>query len=62
MRISVDRSLCEIHGECTFIAPQVFVLNDSGDLEYVEDATGGDSEMVRDAAMACPAQAIRLEP
>ena len=61
MRITVDRTLCQDHGQCTIAAPNVFSLNDDGKLEY--DPRPDDSELmaVEEAADVCPAQAILLE-
>jgi ferredoxin len=61
MRVNVDLSLCQDHGQCSIAAPAVFSINDDGKLEY--DANPDDSELgnVEEAADACPAQAIFLE-
>ena len=60
MRIVVDRSLCENHGQCTFAAPDVFVLNDVGELEYAEQVDARQRSAVEEAADVCPVQAIRF--
>lgn len=61
MRISVDRTLCQDHGQCTIAAPNVFRLDDDGKLEF--DAHPDESERmaVEEAVDVCPAQAILLE-
>ncbi|WP_099022952.1 ferredoxin [Mycolicibacterium palauense] len=61
MHVTVDRSLCQDHGQCCIAAPAVFTLNDDGVLEY--DASPDDSELenVEAAADVCPAQAITFE-
>lgn len=60
MKVSVDRTLCEDHGQCAIAAPNVFRINDEGTLEY--DATPDDSELefVEEAADVCPVQAILI--
>lgn len=61
MRVSVDPDRCQSHGQCEFVAPAVFTVNDDGDLEY-DDAPGETHrEPVERAVRRCPAQAIRIE-
>jgi ferredoxin len=62
MRVSVDLSLCQDHGQCAIAAANVFEINDDGKLVY--DANPDDSEYgnVEEAADVCPAQAIFFEP
>ena len=61
MRVNVDLSLCQDHGQCSIAAPAVFSINDDGKLEY--DANPDDAEFanVEEAADVCPAQAIFFE-
>ena len=61
MRVIVDRSKCQDHGQCCFAAPSVFELNDSGKLEYVSSPPSSSREEVEDAADVCPVQAITIE-
>jgi ferredoxin len=60
VQVTVDKSLCEDHGQCAIAAPLVFHINDEGKLEY--DANPDDSEMenVEEAADVCPVQAILI--
>lgn len=61
MKISVDMNVCQNYGQCVFAAPDVFDLDDAGDLVYrasADEAARGDVEA---AAMACPVQAITIE-
>jgi len=60
MRVDVDRTLCEIHTQCVFVAPEVFRLTDDDELDYNETPEGDQSDAVEQAALACPVQAIRL--
>lgn len=62
MRIDVDYTLCEGHGQCLLAAPDVFDLPDGSDQVVVTDqqpSAGKYAAVVRAAAM-CPAQALRV--
>lgn len=60
MKVTVDMTLCQDHGQCAIAAPEVFRINDEGHLEY--DAEPGDDmlEYVEEAADVCPVQAILI--
>lgn len=62
LRVSVDRPVCVGAGNCITIAPTVFDWL-KGDLAKVEvlDVDSVDEEVLREAAMACPTLAIRIE-
>jgi ferredoxin len=57
-RISIDRSLCNGHGVCEALAPDVFELADDG-LAVVRTELSAD-EAVREACDSCPMGAISL--
>jgi ferredoxin len=57
-RISIDRSLCNGHGVCEAIAPEVFELGDDG-LAVVR-ATMSDDDAVQEACDSCPMGAISI--
>jgi ferredoxin len=61
MKVHVDRTLCDDHGQCTIAAPKVFRMNDDGKLEY--DTEFGEDLLgeVEEAADVCPVQAILLQ-
>ena len=62
MRVRVDLDLCEAHGVCTGIAPDVFELDDDDVLHVLVAEPPTDRwDQMRDAAMRCPKQAIKLE-
>ena len=62
MRVRVDLDLCEAHGVCTGIAPDVFELDDDDVLTVlVPDPPAARWDEMRDAARRCPKQAIKLE-
>lgn len=62
MRISIDGDVCIGAGQCALTAPGVFTQDDDGFSELLPGrADGGGDPMVREAARACPVQAISLE-
>lgn len=61
MKIVVDRDLCESHGQCEYVAPEIFRLDDEGEL-HVADALSEELRAKADlAAAVCPALAIVIE-
>ncbi|MFV0128168.1 ferredoxin [Streptomyces sp. HMX112] len=61
MRISIDKDLCIGAGQCALTEPGVFTQDDDGFgalLAGREDGAG--SPLVREAARACPVQAISV--
>ena len=62
MRVSVDRSLCDLHGQCVFAAPELFKFDDDGELEYTAEVPEELEAKARAAASVCPAAAIEIEP
>lgn len=62
MRVVVNKDVCELHGQCFSVAPDVFGFRDDGVLEYRDHVDG---KLARDAAFAaivCPSGAITIEP
>ncbi|MDV7353737.1 ferredoxin [Rhodococcus oxybenzonivorans] len=62
MKIVVDWDLCEGHGQCEFAAPEIFSINDDGELDVVDD-TPPKSEYanIEQAVRRCPTRALRIE-
>lgn len=62
MKIVVDRDKCVSLGICEGLAPEVFVLNDDGELEVDETTAVPEAELerVRSAVSGCPVNALRL--
>jgi ferredoxin len=62
MKIVVDRDKCVSLGICEGLAPNLFVLNDDGELEVDEstDVPEEEIELVRSAVSGCPVNALRL--
>ena len=61
MKITVDRSRCTGLGICESLAPDVFEVDESGDLvllteEITDDLLSG----VEEAIAGCPTEALRL--
>jgi ferredoxin len=63
MKVIVDTSRCELHGECVMAAPDVFAIEDDQDsVTLLNDQP--DEQLrsaVEEAAMMCPVTAIRIE-
>jgi ferredoxin len=62
MKIIIDWDLCQGHGNCTGEAPEVFRLNDQGNLELLmEEAPLSLAKELDLAVRYCPTSAIRVE-
>jgi ferredoxin len=61
MKVVVDMNLCQSHGECAAILPEVFELGDDDLLRWKEDVDEELRERVEEAVEACPMMAIRIE-
>ena len=60
MRVKIDTDKCEGHQLCVKLLPEIFLL-DAEEYTYTEadkDVPKEYEEMVRQAAQACPEQAI----
>jgi len=60
VKITVDMNLCELHGQCVFIAPSEFRFEDD-ELVYSEQVDEQHRARVEKAAKACPQLAIKIE-
>lgn len=60
MRIQIDDDLCEFHGQCAVVAPDVFELTDDG-VRYEADVAPQHRAAVRTAVKVCPQLAITIE-
>ncbi|GAB2806607.1 hypothetical protein GCM10027073_44120 [Streptomyces chlorus] len=60
MRIVVDLTRCQAYAQCVFLAPAVFELHGEEALLYRPDVPDEQIDRVRQAAAACPVQAILL--
>nr|WP_081686391.1 ferredoxin [Candidatus Solirubrobacter pratensis] len=57
-RIVVDLNRCQAYAQCVFLAPRVFELHGEEALRYDPSVPDDQLERVRQAAAACPVQAI----
>ncbi|GAA0465684.1 ferredoxin [Streptomyces olivaceiscleroticus] len=60
MQIVVDLTRCQAYAQCVFLAPEVFRLPGEEALLYRPDVPDDQLERVRQAAAACPVQAILI--
>jgi ferredoxin len=60
-KVHVDMNLCQSHGECAYVAPDIFELGDDDVLVWKEDIDASQLDEAREAADACPMLAIRVE-
>jgi ferredoxin len=63
MKVSVDSERCQGHTLCAMIAPDAFELSDiDGTASPVNEIVPADQEdVVREAVLSCPEQAISIE-
>lgn len=61
MKVTVDMTLCQDHGQCAIAAPEVFRINDQGHLEYDGTPSQALLDHVEEAADVCPVQAILID-
>ncbi len=62
MKASIDDGRCRGHGVCTTICPDVFAMTDDGYAEaIVDEVPAGLEDSAREAADACPENAVTLE-
>jgi ferredoxin len=65
MKVTVDRDLCQGHGQCEIVAPDMFTLDDDAYAVVLLDDGGvpADRESeAREATACCPVQAIVFTP
>jgi ferredoxin len=61
MKVRVDKNLCNAYQNCIAICPEVFEMGDDVATVKVEIVPEELEEKCRDAADACPAEAIIIE-
>ncbi len=61
MKVRVDMNLCQSHGECVLVAPDLFELDDDDVLRWTEDVDESRRAEVEQAVDVCPMLAIRIE-
>ncbi len=61
MRVEVDFTKCTGLGICESLAPEVFEVNDEGDLVLLKaDISDDELQGVEEAVAGCPTEALRL--
>ncbi len=61
MKITVDRMRCTMLGVCESIAPDIFEINDDGDMVILQGEPGeARRHEVENAVASCPTAALRL--
>ncbi|MEV6236111.1 ferredoxin [Lentzea sp. NPDC051838] len=61
MKVEVDPALCEAHGECMAILPEVFDLDDDEILQIRDgELANGEVGQAERAVASCPMGALRL--
>jgi ferredoxin len=61
MKIEVDVNECRGYALCIGIAPEYFELDEGGLVAILkDDVEAGGEDGVREAALVCPTQAIRV--
>jgi ferredoxin len=60
MRVLVDRTLCQGHGQCAVVAPDVFDLDDDGVMHCLEHPDPIHRAAVELAVRFCPEEALTL--
>jgi ferredoxin len=64
MKVALDRKRCEGHGMCESAAPELFTLDEAGELIAHFDGREipeGLEESARDAVRVCPVAALTIE-
>lgn len=62
MKVHVDWDLCEGHGQCEYAAPDVFTIDDDGQLEVLDETPPEDQRKAVDQAVRrCPVRALLIE-
>ncbi|MFC8384961.1 ferredoxin [Nocardia sp. NPDC057272] len=61
MKIAADRTRCEGHGMCEALLPDIFRVDDEGNVTVLTDQVAdADLDDVRLAVDSCPVAALRL--
>ena len=60
-RVEVDTSLCASTGMCESVAPDLFEIDDDGELVVLRPEPSGEQvERAQAAARSCPTRALRV--
>ena len=58
-QVHIDMKLCELHGQCVYLVPEVFQLTQDS-LVYQAEVPAELREKVEKAVRACPQLAIKI--
>lgn len=62
MRVDVNLPVCEGHGLCAQVAPEVYALDDEGYVKLLQDPVPEPAHAAAAAgARVCPVTALRIE-
>jgi len=59
LTVQIDELVCVGFGDCVGVAPQAFVLNGDGTVDFVDGATA-EPERLLESARACPVDALTV--
>ncbi|MFP4227536.1 MAG: ferredoxin [Salinivenus sp.] len=59
--VRIDRTLCIGSGNCTNLAPEVFVIRQDNIVDFQEDPPDIDGDRLEESAAICPVDALILE-
>ena len=63
LKILIDRESCDGYGNCLFVAPEIFDLDDENKVILLaEDVTAENTELIDLAINECPTRAIATGP
>jgi ferredoxin len=63
VRISVDNEVCQAHGQCNAVDPDLFTLDDDGysNIGTDKDVPPGREVAAEQGVDSCPVQALRMD-
>lgn len=63
MKISVNEEVCDGHGQCYGVDPDLFPLNDDGysDIGQGKPVPPGQEAIAREGVLACPVSALTVD-
>jgi len=59
--VRIDRTLCIGSGNCTNLAPEVFVIREDNIVDFKDEAPDIDEGRLEEATSICPVDALILE-
>ena len=63
MRLVIDPAICQGHGRCEDLAPDLFEVGEDGLGHVLPQSKDQDSQkLIEEAIIRCPVGAIRVEP